>query len=128
MQTEEGTETASMAGSLWSVALAGALLTLAAPLVTGSLGVISCGAGAALAVVNLWVLVRVVRGFLAPRGARLPWVLLGTVKLLGLFAAVGLLARSGLVQILPLALGYAALPLGILLAQLRGDHPLEEQG
>jgi hypothetical protein len=68
---------------------------------------------------------RVVRGFLRSQGRHLPWGLLGLAKLGGLFAAVGLLFRAGLVELLPLGFGYLAMPVGIVLVGLRAAEPRE---
>jgi hypothetical protein len=128
MDHVESPEENGTGGALWSTALAGALLTLISPLLFGAPGAISAGAGAALAVANLWAMARVVRGFLRTRGRQLSWGVIGLLKLGGLFVTVALLFRTGWVELLPLAFGYLAMPLGIVLVGLRGAEPREEEG
>jgi len=121
---------ATVGSSLWSVAVVGALLTLLSPLLFGALGVVSVGIGAALAVANLWAIARTVRAFLgAASGGRRPsWLALAALKLVVLFGLLGALVKNGWAEVLPLALGYVALPLGIVLSQFRTDAPVHEEG
>jgi len=121
---------ATVESSLWSVAVVGALLTLLSPLLFGALGVVSVGIGAGLAVANLWAVARTVRAFLgaASAGRRPPWLALAALKLVALFALLGLLVKNGWAEVLPLALGYLALPLGIVLSQFRTGAPVHEEG
>lgn len=121
MTTPRSEEEQQLRTTLWAVALSGAVLTLAAPFVLGRAGVLGVALGSLIAVLNLWVLARVVRALLG--GAGLPWVVLGGFKLLGLLALVGLILKLGIAPLLPLGFGYAALPLGIVLSQLRGGRP-----
>jgi hypothetical protein len=107
---------------LWSVTMAGAVLTVASPFALGSRGVVGVAVGALLATANLWALGRVVRAFLQGGGG-LPWVVLAAFKLVGLLAVVGALLALNITAVLPLAVGYAALPIGIVLSQLRGVRP-----
>lgn len=111
---------------LWGVAAAGAVLALAAAYLFGKGAVISSLIGSVLAVANLWSIGRMVRGFLGGGGAR-SWGPLGMLKLLLLFAVLGVIVKQGLADILPLAFGYAALPVGIVLAQLRVASPVREE-
>jgi hypothetical protein len=110
-------------GVLWSVAFVGAVLTLLCPLVAGLGSVLSVASGAALAVANLWVLSRVVRGFLAKTGPKLPWAALAFGKFSLLLGTVYILVDAGWVQLLPLLIGFGALPLGIVLSVLRSSPP-----
>lgn len=113
--------------ALWSVAVVGVLLTLAAPVLLGQGAAASAFAGASIAVANLWALSRLVRSFLSGSGARLPWLVVSALKFVALFILVAVLVRSGHVQVLPLMLGFAALPLGIVAAQLRAPAPTESE-
>jgi hypothetical protein len=71
--------------------------------------------GALLGVLNLWALARLVRGFLTESGPKMSWTLLALIKLGALFAVVIFLVASGVADLLALAAGYGALPLGIAL-------------
>lgn len=102
--------------ALWGIALTGAALTLASPFVLGRGGVIGVALGSAIAAFNLWSLGRIVRAFM--NGAGLPWVLLAALKLVGLLALVAVVLKLGIATVIPLAIGYAALPVGIVFAQL----------
>jgi hypothetical protein len=102
--------------ALWAIALTGAVLTLSSPFVLGKQGVLGVALGSLIAAFNLWSLGRIVRAFM--NGAGLPWVLLAALKLVGLLAIVALLLKLGLTTVIPLAVGYCALPLGIVFAQL----------
>ncbi|MFZ5892257.1 MAG: hypothetical protein ACOY0T_14460 [Myxococcota bacterium] len=123
MQSDPQTpEDGNIAPALGSVAIAGALLTIASPAVFGSAELLSVGLGALLAVANLWVISKVVKSFLGGKG-RTAWGPLGMLKLVGLFAVVALLVKQGFAHVLPLGFGYAALPLGIVLSQLKSTSP-----
>jgi len=124
----ENTDQNGIATALWSVAVVGAVLTVAAPFALGSASRLSVLLGALVAVANLWALVRVVRAFLYPAVARAPWILLTLFKMSALFFGVWFLVRGGSAQVLPLLIGYAALPLGIVVSQLKSAAPAPGQG
>lgn len=109
-------EEQGLRAALWGIALTGAALTLGAPFVFGRGGVIGVALGSAIAAFNLWSLGRIVRAFM--NGAGLPWVLLAALKLIGLLALVAVVLKLGIATVIPLAVGYAALPVGIVFAQL----------
>jgi hypothetical protein len=111
------TEHGNIAAALWSVAIVGVVFALLSLQVFGPHAVPSTLLGSALAVLNLWLIARMVRGFLG--GAGRTWAPLATVKLVGLFILLGVILKRGWAEVLPLAFGYAALPLGIVLAQLK---------
>lgn len=107
--------------ALWSIVLTGALLTAASPFVLGRQGAIGVALGAAIAAFNLWALGRIVRAFM--NGAGLPWVLLAALKLVGLLVVIALVLHLGITTVVPLAVGYGALPVGIVVAQLSSARP-----
>lgn len=109
-------EESGLRAALWGIALTGAVLTLASPFVIGTHAILGVALGSALAAFNLWSLARIVRAFM--NGAGLPWVLLAALKLVGLLAVVALLLKLGITTVVPLAVGYGALPIGIVFAQL----------
>lgn len=114
-----------------AVAAAGAALTLAALLLRPRAG-LSVAAGAAIAVLNLWVIARIVGSLLpghragARAQSRAGWGLVALLKMLGLFAVVGLLMRHGLVSALPLVAGFCSLPIGIVIGSLVSDRSAHE--
>jgi hypothetical protein len=108
--------------ALWAIASTGAVLTLASPFVLGKSGVAGVALGSLIAAFNLWALARIVRAFMG--GAGLPWVLLAALKLVGLLAVVALVLQLGITTVIPLAVGYCALPLGIVFAQLGAARTL----
>ena len=62
-------------------------------------------------------------------GAGLPWVLLGALKLVGLLVVVAAVLKLGITTVIPLAVGYGALPVGIvvcsnLVRHVRAQLPL----
>ena len=82
----------------------------------------SVAIGAAIAVGNLWLLAQMVRGFLARKGTSLPWSLIAVLKFVALFGAMYVLVKTRIVQLLPCAFGFGALPVGIVLAELFGGR------
>jgi hypothetical protein len=107
------------------VAIAGAVLTALAPFTfdapRSALGV---AIGAALAVANLFSVAVVIRGFIRNRGAS--WGALAAVKFAALLFLVGIVLKNHWAEALPLAVGYAALPLGIVFGQLSRRAPARE--
>jgi hypothetical protein len=127
MTTPRSDEDHSLRAALWAVALSGAVLTLAAPFVLGKGGVVGVALGSLIAALNLWALTRVVRALM--NGAGLPWVLLGGAKLFALLALVALILKLEIAGLIPLAIGYGALPLGIVFSQLgSGRAATRQQG
>lgn len=127
--TEETIQSAEsgISGVLRVVCIVGALLTLGALLMGGPRIMLAAAIGATAAVLNLWVIGRLVASFLSGHG-RMSWGFVATVKLLVLFGGMYLLVRSGVVSAIPLAIGYGALPLGIVAAQLGGVSTAREEG
>ncbi len=72
--------------------------------------------GAIVATANLWVLSRAVRNLLAPAGNKLPWSAVAVAKFFVLLALSYGLVKCGAVLPLGLAVGFGALPFGILLS------------
>jgi hypothetical protein len=124
----QSTDQNGVATALWSVVVVGMLLTAAAPLLLGAHTRVSVALGAALSALNLWAVARMVRGFLDPAGARSPWITLSMIKFAVLFLGVLFLVRGGFAKVLPLAIGYAALPLGIVISQLKSAAATPGEG
>ena len=109
-------EETGLRAALWGIALTGVVLTLASPFVIGTHAILGVALGSGVAAFNLWALARIVRAFM--NGAGLPWVLLAALKLIGLLAFVAVVLQLGITTVVPLAIGYTALPIGIVFAQL----------
>jgi hypothetical protein len=114
--------------ALIGVAAAGAVLAGAGTVVGGARTLLGIAVGAALGVANLWVMSRVVAAFVAGGGRGLPWSLIALVKLIALFGGLWLLAKSGVVELGSLALGLGALPIGIVVSQLRARGESDAAG
>ena len=111
----------ALSRALWAVAICGALLALASLSIFNVRAGLSVLVGAAIGVINLFVLARSVSRLLAGGGAS--WGVVVVIKLLGLLAVTFLLIRFALVDSLGLAVGFGALPLGIVFAGLFGAAP-----
>jgi hypothetical protein len=109
---------AALRVALWSVVLVGASGALLAAIVAGWRSMLSLSAGALLAFVHLWLISLVVRGRAGQLNPNVPWGLVGVLKFILLFGLVYGLVKSQWVQVLPLIIGYGALPLGIVAAQM----------
>ncbi|MET0790937.1 MAG: hypothetical protein ABW061_05405 [Polyangiaceae bacterium] len=124
----ESTDQNGIATAIWSVAIVGVVFTAAAPTLLGPASRVSVALGVLLAIANLWAISRTVRGFLQPAGARSPWVSLAMLKFAVMFLGVLFLVRGGYAQLLPLVIGYAAMPVGIVIAQLKSAPAASREG
>jgi hypothetical protein len=70
---------------------------------------------------------RVVRAFLSG-GARLPWAAVVLVKLALIAGALYLIVRSDWILLLPFAIGWGALPVGIVFGGVAPATPAEQKG
>jgi hypothetical protein len=111
--------------ALAAVAVASVVLTVLAPFAFGKAAMLGVAIGGALAVANLWAIAAIVRGFL--RGAGLPWAIFGTMKFSALLFVVWIVLKNDWADVMPLVLGYAALPLGITVGQLGGRGPSRQK-
>lgn len=112
-------------GLVWPVLAVGVVLTVLAPFVVAhEHAQRSVAIGALLAAGNLAAIGLVVRGVM--RGALLSWGSLASVKFMLLLGAVWLVLKNQWAGPLPLALGYAALPLGIVIGQLFRPAPVRQ--
>lgn len=109
---------AALRVALWSVVLVGASGALLAGILAGLRSMLSFSAGALLAFLHLWLIALVVRGRMGQLNPSVPWGLVGVLKFVVLFGLVYGLVKSQAVEILPLIIGYGALPLGIVAAQM----------
>ncbi|WP_394825070.1 hypothetical protein [Pendulispora albinea] len=116
----QGTGTRPRIPSLIPVLATGALMTAGAGLFLGAHAALSTAAGVALAVLDLYVLTRMVSAMVgidpARQGAR--WAPVVLLKFLLLFTGVILLLSRKIFLPLPFLTGIGALPLGIVLGTL----------
>lgn len=111
---------------VWPVVAVGAALTATSPWIVGVEHLRGVAIGGALAALNLAAIALVVRGVL--RGALLSWGSLAGVKFAVLLFVTWIVLKNHWAGALPLALGYAALPLGIVVGQLTRTSPREREG
>lgn len=74
--------------------------------------------GGMLATANLVLFIRLGRMYLELQGQSTPWALMAVLKLIGLFACVGVILWRGAVPPLAFVIGYGALPIGISIGSL----------
>jgi hypothetical protein len=86
------------------------VVTAAAALSSGSSAALSSALGVGLAGGNLWVMRRIMAAMTAD-GASAAWAAVLPFKLLGLVASAFALVRLELAEPVPLAIGFALLPL-----------------
>ncbi|HVU00807.1 MAG TPA: hypothetical protein VHE30_03615 [Polyangiaceae bacterium] len=117
---------ASMNAAYLGVAASGALLVVGALAKFGVHTALAVGLGSVLAVANLWILERLVRVYLRSEKGR--WAGVAVLKAAALFALVSVLVKTGIVSVLPLVLGFGALPFGIVVASLWPQPAAREEG
>jgi hypothetical protein len=116
MKTKIAERDAGLSAAYVCVAASGVVLLVATALCFGPRHSAGVALGVVLAVSNLWLIERVVRVYLNAQGGR--WAAMALVKSTALFATVGLLVRTGAIEVLPLVAGFGALPVGVVLAGL----------
>ena len=116
MKTKTLERDASMSTAYVGVAASGVLLLVGSGVAFGARVSAAVALGVVLAVSNLWVLERGVRVFLQNERGR--WAFIALLKAGALFGMVALLVKSGAVDVLPLTVGFGALPLGVVLGGL----------
>jgi hypothetical protein len=114
---------AAISNAIRAVLVSAIVLTLVGWLAFDAHIGISVMIGGLLASLNLIVFARLVRAFLTGGGNTAPWGVLGALKLVGLFACVYILIKRAGVSPLGLAMGYAALPVGIMFGSLSRGTP-----
>lgn len=89
---------------------------------------VGIAAGGLVATANLWAFAHIVRGVLGGGKRTRLWGLAGALKFLALACGAYLLLRSGFITGLTLAIGYAALPLGVTLGTLLSPQGDDDEG
>jgi hypothetical protein len=120
-----------MQAAIAAVVAFGLLFSAGAALLWGARTALSVGAGALLAASNLWVLTRIVSNVLGNAaetsdeppggGGGSVWGVLAVVKMLVLFGGVWILMTKGVVDPIPLVVGYGSMPIGIAIGSLVSD-------
>ena len=103
-----------MTAAYVSVAVSGAVLLVGAGVSFGARTSAAVALGVVIALSNLWVVERLVRLTLENAGGR--WAVIALVKATVLFGLVALLVKTGAVDVLPLVVGFGAMPLGVVVA------------
>jgi hypothetical protein len=116
MKTKTDERDTSLTAAYVGVALSGAVLLIGAAVAFGARHAAAVALGVVLAVSNLWVLERLVRVYLSSERGH--WAVVALVKAGALFGMVALLVKSGMVDVLPLVVGFGALPIGVTIAGL----------
>lgn len=120
-------EASGIRRSLVAVAITGVVASVAAAVLAGSRPAASVAVGALFAAANLWAIALVVRGLLGQKRGSTPWALIAVLKFGFLIGALYLLLKSGWVELLPLLVGYGALPVGIVAGQIGAREPAVEE-
>jgi hypothetical protein len=119
----------AMVAALVAVAGWAVIIALAAFAAQGLGAAAQVALGGLLAILNLAAFTVIGRGVLARGANRRLWGVLATMKFLLLFGGIFLLLRSGALSLIALAIGYAALPVGIVTASLLGrSDPAPDEG
>lgn len=117
---------ATMRAALLSVLTVGLAITVGSAAFAGWRFAAGAAIGGAMATANLAVFARLGDAFLGGKGKAAPWAIVAMLKLVFLFGGIWLILKSELVSGLSLAIGYAALPVGITLGSLFGPKPPED--
>jgi hypothetical protein len=113
---------------LLAVAVVGVSCVGAAAILADARAAVSVAQGTLIGLANLWLIGRIVQALVGRGGRTLFWGLVGALKIVLLGGVVYLLVFAGFADILPLVLGYGALPIGIIAAHLSAPAPPDGQG
>ncbi len=115
-----------------TVAVVGALLTLAEAFASSGRAGLSAAMGSVTAISNLYVLSRIVRTVAVPTAdpsnAGFAWGVLALGKIMVLFGGLWFLMTHHLVDPIPLVVGYGALPIGIAIGAVVSDKTARDEG
>lgn len=117
-ESSDATSSQTLRTVFGAVAVVGAVFTLAGGLLAGTWA-FGIAVGAVLALANLAGVAYIVRGFTKPGASPGAVVVVALLKLTLLFGGLYLLLSSGWVDVLAVAVGFGALPLGIVIGQLK---------
>ena len=108
-----------------AVVVTALVLALLAPFALGSGAMLGVAIGGLLAVANLWAIGFVVSAML--RGASLSFGAVAGLKFGALVFVIWVVLKNGWAGAMPLAFGYAALPLGLVIGQLARGLPSRQK-
>ncbi len=112
--------------SLTAVGAVAVVFAVAALAIGGPAAGLGVAVGGLVATLNLWFFAYVGRGVLSGGPGSRYWAMIAVLKILLLFGGAWLLMKSGLTSPLTLAVGYGALPLGIMIGSLlRSGYDVE---
>lgn len=112
---------------MFAVLIVGGVFSSAAGALHGLQAAASVAIGAGLGAANLWTVTRVVTAFLSG-AARLPWGAVVLVKLVLIAGALYVIVRSDWILLAPFAIGWGALPVGIVIGGVVPATPVEQKG
>jgi hypothetical protein len=107
---------------MWCIALLVPVTSTAGYFLFGAKGLFASCVGSLLALVNLWAVTRIVRGMVEETRLRSRWSLLAFLKMTALIFTIYALIAGGF-PVLAIAIGYAAMPIGIVVGQLWAPAP-----
>jgi hypothetical protein len=99
---------------------------LVSPFVVGPQHMLGIAIGAAIGVANLWAIASVVRGLV--QGNALPWSVVAAVKFAAVLFVVFIVLKNHWASAVSLAIGYSALPVGIVIGQLGRGAAARREG
>jgi hypothetical protein len=108
------------------VAVVGLGMVMLAAAFSGVRPAMGVAAGVAIALANLWAFDVVVRRLLAPSSFKPLWAAAAGLKFCTLVCGAYLILEWDLLPLLPMAIGYGALPLGIAASAARTQPAIRE--
>lgn len=125
--SSDGMQTESVRLAMVATAGTGVVFTLGGLVVWDLATGVGVLTGGVIAVGNLWAIRRIVTALLSQsRKKRGLWGLAAVFKFVGLLLVVAVLLRYDVVGLIPLLVGYAALPVGIAIAGLVASRVAKE--
>jgi drug/metabolite transporter (DMT)-like permease len=112
--------------ALAAVAVFGLGMVLLAATFAGARPALGVAAGAVLALANLWAFDLLVRRLLDPSTSKPLWAVAAGLKFCALVCGGFLILEWELLPLLPMAIGYGALPLGIVASTGRSQPAIRE--
>ncbi|CAN5665250.1 hypothetical protein BH09MYX1_BH09MYX1_16840 [soil metagenome] len=114
--------------AMYSVIVLGVLFALVGATKWGFPTGLSAAVGSIAAATNLYVLAKIIRALTEPGASKsvAGWSIAFAIKLFALFGGLWLLLAWGVVSVLPLAVGYTTLPIGIAIGSLVSDKASED--
>ncbi len=112
--------------AMGAVAVLGVGMVMLAATFAGTRPALGVAAGAAMALANLWAFDVVVRRLLVSSSSKPLWAAAAGLKFCALVCGSFLILEWELLPLLPMAIGYGALPLGIVASAARTQPAIRE--